>query len=604
MIKGNTEGIRKVYIEKLEQLYEIECGKNNIVSFEILDIISSMTSIINKEISVYISRRGKIIDVTVGDSNTVNIEPMTEKRSEEGLCGIRCIHTHPGGNSELSPADFTALINLKFDLMAAIGVDNGHPIEFSFGYLKAEEGKIKDQVLVEGPYDIKELYNVNVLSIVSDIESSTYDKTHETDEKGYEKVILVGCESTDMYSVKESLDELFELAKTAGAEVVGKIVQNRSKIDPAFYIGSGKAREIALLRQSLMSELIIFDDELNGIQVRNLEEVIGCRVIDRTTLILDIFAQRAKTKEGKIQVELAQMKYRLPRLIGAGGELSRTGGGIGTRGPGEKKLEIDKRHIRKRILDLTDDLEEIRKTRTLHRASRKSNEIPVVALAGYTNAGKSTLRNKICELYGNDKEKVYESNILFATLDTTTRNVKLQSGKEILLSDTVGFIGKLPHELVEAFKSTLEEVVYSDLIIHVVDASNKNSIAQIETVNSVLKEIGAENNKVIIALNKIDKADSEELAILRGKYPDAIEISALNNINLTVLLDEIEKEVYKNYVHTNVLIPYSDGKTLSYLHDSGCVDSEEYKDEGILVTITASYDIYGRIKKYEVTSNS
>jgi GTP-binding protein HflX len=603
LIKGNTEGIRKVYIEKLEQLYEIECGKNNIITFEMLDIICSITSLINKEISVYINRRGRVIDVSVGDRGTVSIEPMTEKRSIDGLSGIRCIHTHPGGSSVLSPADLTALITLKFDLIAAIGVANGRPLEFSFGYLKTENGKIKDQVLSEGPYDIKELYNVNVLNMVSDIEGSIYDKTHETDEKGHEMAILVGCESTDMYSTDESLDELSELASTAGAEVVYKIIQNRNKIDPAFYIGSGKAREIALLRQSLMASLVIFDDELSGVQVRNLEEVIGCKVIDRTTLILDIFAQRAKTREGKIQVELAQMKYRLPRLIGTGDALSRTGGGIGTRGPGEKKLEIDKRYIRKRILDLSDDLEDIRKTRELHRVSRKANEIPVVTLSGYTNAGKSTLRNKLCELYGTDKEKVYASDILFATLDTTTRVVKLQSGFDILLSDTVGFIRKLPHELVEAFKSTLEEVAYSDLIVHVVDASNKNALAQIETVNSVLEEIGAKANKVIIAFNKIDKADSEEIAILRGKYPEAIEISALNNINLDILLEKIEREINRNFIHTNVLIPYSDGKMLSYLHDSGCVENEEYKDEGILVKITAAYDVYGKVKKYEVKSN-
>lgn len=603
MIKGNTEGIRKVHIEKLEQLYEIECGKGNIITFEMLDIICSITSLINKEISVYINRRGKVIDVSVGDRSTVSIEPMTEKRSIDGLSGIRCIHTHPGGSSVLSPADFTALITLKFDLIAAIGVDNGNPLEFSFGYLRAEDGKIKGQVLSEGPYDIKDLYNVNVLSVVSDIENSIYDKTHETDEEGLEKAILVGCESTDMYSTDESLDELFELASTAGAGVVYKIIQNRNKIDPAFYIGSGKAREIALLRQSLMATLVIFDDELSGVQVRNLEEVIGCKVIDRTTLILDIFAQRAKTREGKIQVELAQMKYRLPRLIGTGDELSRTGGGIGTRGPGEKKLELDKRHIRKRILDLSDDLEDIRKTRELHREGRKANEIPVVALSGYTNAGKSTLRNKLCELYGTDKEKVYASDILFATLDTTTRIVKLQSGFDILLSDTVGFIRKLPHELVEAFKSTLEEVAYSDLIVHVVDASNKNALAQIETVNSVLEEIGAKADKVIIVLNKIDKADSEDLAILRGKYPEAVEISALNNINLNILLEKIEREINKNFIHANVLIPYSDGKMLSYLHDSGCVENEEYKDTGILVKITAPYDVYGKVKKYEGKSN-
>lgn len=600
MIRGNLEGIKKTYIQALEEVYEMNCDKNYIISKEILDIICRISNNINKEISVYINRRGKIVDVAVGDSNTVSLEALTEKRSESGLSGIRCIHTHPGGDAKLSPVDVTALISLKFDCMVAVSINENGADEFSLGYLKAEEGRLLEQVYFAGPYSVEAMYEINILNLVQEIERDVYDKIHQVYNDENERAILVSMASTDLYTPEESIDELAELVETAGGEVVHKIIQKKTKIDPATYIGSGKANEISLLRQSVMANTVVFDDELSGAQVRNLEEILGCKVIDRTTLILDIFAQRAKSREGKIQVELAQLKYRLPRLIGIGGSLSRTGGGIGTRGPGEKKLETDKRHIRERIYDLQRELNDIKKTRSLQRERRKSNEIPVVSLAGYTNAGKSTLRNKLCELAGVEKEKVLEANMLFATLDTTTRLVTLPSGKDALFSDTVGFIRKLPHDLIEAFKSTLEEVVYSDLILHVVDASNKNAVAQIETVNGVLKEIGAEDKNVILVLNKIDMADEEGLAILRSRYDNTIEVSALKNINLDILLEKVEKEIYKNFISTALLIPYSEGKIISYLHENNCVEKEEYREDGIYVEIKTTPDIFGRVREYEI----
>jgi GTP-binding protein HflX len=280
--------------------------------------------------------------------------------------------------------------------------------------------------------------------------------------------------------------------------------------------------------------------------------------------------------------------------------LSRTGGGIGTRGPGEKKLEIDKRHIMRRINDLEKELEAVRNTRQVQREKRLSNEIPVVSIVGYTNAGKSTLRNKLCEIAGVDKEKVFEANMLFATLDTTTRLVNLPNGKDVLISDTVGFIRKLPHELVEAFKSTLEEIIYSDLILHVVDASNKNAEAQIKVVNSVLEEIGAGDKRKILVLNKMDIADLESLEILRGKFKDVVEISAVEGTNLDVLLKVIQDNVYKDMIRAKLLIPYSDTKVVSYLHQNNCIEKEEYTEEGILVCINTTKDVYGRVKEFEV----
>lgn len=600
MIRGNLEGIKKIYIQTLEELYELDFPKGILISLEVLGTICRISGTINKEISVYLNRRGKIVDISIGDSSTVNLEALTEKRSQKGLSGIRCIHTHPGGGAMLSSIDVTALISLKFDCMTAVSLRDEQAFEFSAGFLIAADGKISDEVLIEGPLSVDKIEEFDYLTEVFNIEGQLYDKSHIIDDDQNEKVILVGGLNNDTYSAEESLKELKELAETAGAEVVYNVVQNKSKVDKAYYIGSGKAREISLLRQNLMADTVIFDDELTGAQVRNLEELIGCKVIDRTTLILDIFAQRAKSRDGKIQVELAQLKYRLPRLVGFGLNLSRTGGGIGTRGPGEKKIELDRRHIRNRINDLEKELEALKKIRGVQREKRISNEIPVVSIVGYTNAGKSTLRNRLCEIAGVEKERVFEANMLFATLDTTTRLINLPSGKDVLLSDTIGFIRKLPHDLVEAFKSTLEEIVYSDYLIHLVDASNINAVTQIETVNGVLKDIGAEDKKVMLVFNKIDAADEENLAILRGKFNEAFEISALKGSNLNELLNRIDSEVYNDFVTADLLVPYGEGKVLSYLHNNNCVEKEEYREDGTYVQIRTTRDVFGRVKEYEV----
>ncbi|MCX7903109.1 MAG: GTPase HflX [Caloramator sp.] len=600
MIRGNLEGVKKSYINELEALYEIDVDKNLVISKDILNILSRISWELKREISIYVNRRGKIVDIAIGDSETVNLEEIFEKRKEGGLSGIRCIHTHPSGQGELSVVDITALVSLRFDMMVAVGVNEGKPIDFSIGLISVIDGMLSKRADVLGPYEAGIVESIDALKLIREVEEKLEERVFILDENQREKVILVAAGNDELYTVEESLEELKELVETAGAEVVYKIYQKKSKIDPATYIGSGKAREISLLRQSLMADAVIFDDQLSPAQIRNLEEILGCKVIDRTALILDIFAQRAKSKEGKLQVELAQLKYRLPRLTGFGAMLSRTGGGIGTRGPGEKKLEIDKRHIMRRINDLEKELEAVRNTRQVQREKRLSNEMPVVSIVGYTNAGKSTLRNKLCEIAGVDKEKVFEANMLFATLDTTTRLVSLPNGKDVLISDTVGFIRKLPHELVEAFKSTLEEIIYSDLILHVVDASNKNAEAQIKVVNSVLDEIGAGDKKSILVLNKIDIADTESIEILRSKFKDAVEISACLGTNLDVLLRVIQDNVYKDMIRAKLLIPYADTKVVSYLHQNNCIEKEEYTEEGILVYINTTKDIFGRVKEYEV----
>lgn len=598
MIRGNLDGIKKAYINELNELFDIVCDKNILVSAEILEVICRISSNINKEISLYINRRGSIVDVAVGDNTTVQLADLTEKRNEEGLNGLRCIHTHPGGESALSTMDTTALMNLKFDVMAAVSIRGEAPFEISFGTICIENGRLVHKAVVEGPYAADEIAGIDILERIELLEAQVYDYRYELGYSGGERVLLVGSLSSDEYSVEESLMELKELAETAGAVVIDKIIQNKNKIDAALYIGSGKAAEIALIKQGLNIQTIIFDDELSGAQVRNLEDIIGCKIIDRTTLILDIFAQRAVSREGKIQVELAQLKYAMPRLLGLGRTLSRTGGGIGTRGPGEKKLEIDRRLIRSRINDLSKELDNIKKNRSTQRERRISRDIPVVAIAGYTNAGKSTLRNKICELFGPDKAKVLEADMLFATLDTTTRLAELPSGKDALFSDTVGFIRKLPHDLVEAFKSTLEEVTFSNLVLHVVDASNEKATQHIETVHQVLNEIGAGEKEILLVFNKIDIASEENLEILRSKYENAVEISSRESINLDSLLQRIEELLYQDFIDESLLIPYSDGKVLSYLHDNHCVELEEYVEEGVYVEIRTTREVFGRVNKF------
>ncbi|HHY04758.1 MAG TPA: GTPase HflX [Thermoanaerobacterales bacterium] len=370
---------------------------------------------------------------------------------------------------------------------------------------------------------------------------------------------------------ENTLEELEFLAQTAGVQVAEKVVQKRQTVDVAFYIGKGKAYEIADIAKAHQANAVIFDDELSPVQIRNLENVIGAQIIDRTTLILDIFAQRAMSQEGQIQVELAQLKYMLPRLTGKGIELSREGGGIGTRGPGETKLETDRRHIRRRISRLKTELEKVRKNRKVLRESR---EFPVVSLVGYTNAGKSTLMNALTDA------KVSNYNRLFDTLDTTVRGMVLPDERTILLSDTVGFIRKLPHDIIEAFKATLEEVTESDLIIHVADASSPNLDIEISTVKSVLKQIGADNKPTILAVNKIDKIPQGEL-LFRG--PDVVPISAQYGINLASLVSKISEMLPSNRVGVSLLIPYEMSHLIDLIYETSLVEKSEFKPEGIQI---------------------
>lgn len=592
MIFGNTEGIRDTVLERLEKIYEINVSKDSILSKELFEHILVSGSEINREISVAIDRKGKVVGVSVGDSTTVEI-PAVDIR-ERRLSGIRIIHTHPNGNSRLSALDMSALIKFKLDCIVAIGLIDNEVTDITIGFCDVKEDILSGEMI--GPMTAKDIFEYDFLDKIKYIDIDI--KASNIIEDDSERAILVGIES------EKSLEELMELTKACEIKVVDSVLQKRNKIDTAFYIGSGKAEELTYLSQAERANLFIFDDELSGSQVRNLEDYTGVKVIDRTTLILDIFARRARSKEAKIQVELAQLKYRTSRLSGLGTVLSRTGGGIGTRGPGEKKLETDRRHIKERIYDLTSELEKVKKTREIQREKR--NNIPKVSLVGYTNAGKSTLRNKLCDIaMPKDiifKEKVFEADMLFATLDTTTRAIVLPDSRLITVTDTVGFVNKLPHDLIEAFKSTLEEVTSSDLLVHVVDASVDDVYGQVTAVENVLKELEVQDKPVILALNKIDKVEDLKIEEIKKNfnYIKIIEISAKHDINLDLLLREISKSLPFTLKKAEYLIPYTEQSMVAFLHRNARIDNEEYKEDGTHISALVDDEVYSKCKDFIV----
>ena len=403
-----------------------------------------------------------------------------------------------------------------------------------------------------------------------------------------EKVILVGVSTDDHDDTEKSLDELEELASTAGAVTVGRVVQNLSQIHPVTYVGKGKLDEIKDLLWETEATGIICDDELSPIQLGNMEDALNTKIMDRTLIILDIFANRASTNEGKIQVELAQLKYRQSRLVGLGKSLSRLGG-IGTRGPGEKKLEMDRRLIKGRIAQLNRELKDVKRHREVTREQRSRNQVPVIAIVGYTNAGKSTLLNT---LTGAD---VLEEDKLFATLDPTTRNLKLPSKQEVLLTDTVGFIRKLPHHLIEAFKSTLEEAKYADIILHVVDASNPQMDEQMYIVYETLMNLEVKNKPVITAFNKQDKVDGE--VILRDfKADHVVNISAKTGEGLENLQNVIEEVLREQKILIEQLYPYADAGKIQLIRKYGELLEEEYREEGIFAKGYIPIEIYEKVK--------
>ncbi len=593
-INGNTQSIKERLLNELEELYDKKYGSRELLPVELAQTIAAISYEINREISVLINRRGTVVDISIGDSGTVSLPQLDGRRGKARLSAIRCIHTHPGGHGMLSEVDISTLQKLRLDAMLAIGIQEGQPADIYAGCLSVD-----GEVQLYGPFVLGESKLNYLYRIIEELDASAKEDLYENEEAA-EKAILVGLETghsrlenVSLRDAEDSLDELAELAGTAGAIVLDKVLQRKQSQDSAFYVGKGKIEELSLLCQARDVQLLIFDDELSGAQIRNIEEATGVRVVDRTTLILDIFAQRAISKEGKLQVELAQLKYKLPRLMGLGTQLSRLGGGIGTRGPGEKKLEVDRRHIRRRITSLERELEQLEKRRDFLRSSRSKNNVPVIAIVGYTNAGKSTLMNKLCGA------SVFVENKLFATLDPSARKLILADGREAVLIDTVGFIRKLPHDLIEAFKSTLEEAAHADMLLHVVDASNENAAMQISVVEGLLEDLGAASKNTILVLNK------QDLAAHRGRinpmgYSSVCEISAATGYGMELLLEKITEGFKEKLQEIKLLIPYNEGWVMPYIYKYGQAIAQEYLEDGISVGALVKIDKISKLEEFIV----
>ena len=560
-IHGNTEGIRKTVLDELTTLYDVQLEPGQFMPQDLLQSLCGYSASMNREIAVYITRVGEVADVLIGRADSIDLPDLRLRRGERRLSMVRCVHTHPRATGELSDVDVSALLSMRFDAMCAVGVsEDGRPTSVQCAFLDAEsEGHVRRTELISA----RRLPQEEWLAEIERTDAA-YRAANPATRTGRERAVLVGIES------EESLDELEELAKTAGAETVLRVLQKRPKPDPVFCVGKGKAEELSLRCQAAQADVVIFDEELSGVMQKNLEETLRLKVVDRTALILDIFAARASTREGKLQVEMAQLRYRSQRLLGQGLVLSRLAGGIGTRGPGESKLEVNRRRIRERLTDLERELEQIERQRGLRRQSREKNGVPVVALVGYTNAGKSTLFNR---LTGAD---VYVENQLFATLDSVSRPIELPHGGKALLVDTVGFIRKLPHELVKAFRATLEEARLADVLIMVLDGADAQMEGRRRTVEEVLDSLGATEAPRVEAVNKCDLIASDAQFL-----PGALYISASTGENVEKLLLRVESELEAGAQEVRLLIPFSRYALVSRLHAMGGVLEQRHSEEGV-----------------------
>ena len=577
MIYGNKEGVRDSLLAQMETLYDLDLTGDMFAPRELLDVLAVFTTAINREISIYISRSGAVLDITIGNLNSVELKDMHLRRNFRRLSMVRCIHTHPGGNPQLSDVDISSLRAMRFDAMAAVGVLDGKATGIQTAFLGESINGV-NKVELTAVIPVNKIPQRSWMDAIERADAEVLKGESNSTQEECERAFLVGLDT------ERSLDELARLADTAGAVVVGRMLQRKSRPETATYIGSGKADELSLECQAKEADLVIFDNELTGVQMHNLEQILhGVKVLDRTALILDIFAQRAQSREGRLQVELAQMAYQLPRLIGKGVAMSRLGGGIGTRGPGETRLEMDRRRIRKRMGDLRKEIDALSSQRSLRRARREKNKVPVVALVGYTNAGKSTLLNTL------SGAGVLAEDKLFATLDPVIRTVKLPSGGEFLLVDTVGFISKLPHALVDAFHSTLEEALLADVLLIISDGSSEEMHQQHDVVLQVLASLGAADKPTIDVINKIDRLDATP------QWPGAIGISAKTGEGIDALLDEIARHLRGVQRAVRIEIPYAQGGLLSMLHEGANVLSEEYNERGVVVEAMIDDELSGRI---------
>jgi len=559
-VTGNTEGVREAMLKRLDALYDQEA--EGFLPRWLMEEMAECSGALNREIAVYLTRDGEIVNVAIGTDCDVELVDYRLRRNARRLSCVRCVHTHPDGDGHLSDVDLSALKIFRYDAMTAVGVDKGRLTDVQTAFLTGEE-----KVGVSALRKWDRLPETEWEEQIRLSDELVGRETAKQNERETERAVLMGIESED------SLEELRRLAETARAEVVGAFLQKRARPDGATFIGRGRAEELARECQALEADVCIFDDELTGIQVRNLEDILRVKVIDRTMLILDIFARRASSAEGRLQVELAQLQYRSTRLIGQGLVLSRLAGGIGTRGPGESRLEMNRRRIRERVTELKRRLEELEKQRALRRKNRERNETPVVALVGYTNAGKSSLMNALTGA------KLYARDELFATLDAVSRRMTTEENTEYLLTDTVGFIRKLPHTLVSAFRSTLEEASLADVLVIVNDGSCREMVSQHDTVDQVLEKLGAGETKRIEVINKVDRGLPETV------FPGAVLTSALTGEGLEELRKRIADTLQENHMQVTFQVPFSRYGLLSEIRPLGRMMEEKHTEAGTEITI-------------------
>jgi len=536
---GNIGGLKASHIRKLENLYRRRLPPQFLISFELARDISRLSHEIRRQIGLLINRQGRIAYVIVGDHQKILIPDTSDYRVAPGrLRGLRCIHTHLG-NEPLTTDDFTDLALLRLDIMAAITMTEA-------GYFhKAHVGYILPKSIYGKPFQILSPLNpqdldIGCLDLIQSLETELAHATslYEAD-TGKERALLVSVTTAYRKTAMSSLEELEDLALSGGIDVAEKILQLRRKVDPRFLMGPGKLQELIILALQKSVTLIIFDQELNPSQIRSITDQIDLKIIDRTQLILDIFAQRAQTREGKLQVELAQLKYLLPRLVAKNTAMSRLTGGIGGRGPGETKLEINRRRVRDRIKRLENELLSVRKQRKQQKSKRNKKGLPVISIIGYTNAGKSTLLNTLT------KSHVRVENRLFATLDPSSRRLKFPKDIEVIITDTVGFIKNLPKDLMVAFRATLEELEGADLLLHIIDISNSRFKDQIKSVEKILYDLNLDDIPLIRVLNKkdlVDKATTEKLS----RNFDATAISAKEKSTLMPLIEKMRDSIHRH----------------------------------------------------------
>ncbi len=534
MIHGNLAGLKSSQIQALERIYRRKVPTGEFITPELARYLSERSFEMRRQVGVILDRQGTVKYVIVGDDREIVIPDLSGYAlGRSGLRGLRCIHTHLKGEP-LSQDDLTDLALLRLDLMVAVEVgDSGFPGRVYYGHV-LPPGSGAQSVETQQVPSIQD-FDMDAEGFIGALEQELERKIGETIDLSdtREKAILISVSQNSRQDIDDSLEELEELARTADVVVLDRVVQRPRKINPKYLMGEGKVKEVVIQALQKGATLLIFDQDLTPVQIRTISAITEIKVIDRSQLILDIFARRAHTLDGKVQVELAQLKYILPRLSGKGSGMSRLMGGIGGRGPGETKLEIDRRRIRDRITRLEKQLASLAKGRLQRRQKRIRAEVPIVSIVGYTNAGKSTLLNALTQ------SAVLTEDLLFATLDTSTRRLRFPMDREVIITDTVGFIRKLPKSLIGAFKATLEELEDADLLLHVVDLSNPRFEEQIAAVERILQDLDLDRAPRLLVFNKVDMVTDEEIAPLCRRF-GAIAVSALNRSSFTALLSELE----------------------------------------------------------------